>query len=377
MIYFDNSATTIFKPDCVIGAVNTTMRFLSANAGRSGHSMSLKCAQMVSLARNRLARFVGAKENANVIFTPNCSHALSLAIFGYLKPNSHVITTCYEHNSVLRPLYHLSQTQNCKVSIINSSSSLAQSVEKAINPNTSLVIVNHVSNVSGEIQNVQEVGAVCKKYGVKFLVDGAQSVGYLDVDMQKSNIDMLAVAPHKGLHAIQGVGALVVGRNVSLSSVVYGGTGTHSQSLVQPIQIPEGFEVGTLPLPAISSLIPAIEWCEKHKIEHRKHLAMLSDFLFAELAIVPKLKIRSPQNCHNGIIAFEIEDKSSEDVCNYLSEKYDICARCGYHCAPLFHKTAKTEKNGLVRISCGINNTLSDCITLVEGLSEFANCKSV
>lgn len=372
MIYFDNSATTFFKPPTVINAVRNCIENLSANPGRGSHGLSIKASSLVYETRSALAKFVGLKNEQRLIFTQNCSHALNLAILGFVKDGAHVITTCFEHNSVLRPLY--AKSKSVDVSIITPSSSFssvsAKQIENAIRKNTCAVIINHVSNVNGQIQPIDEIGATCKKHDIPLIVDGAQSVGYLDIDMEKQGISMLALAPHKGLHAIMGVGALAVCKDVELSPINFGGTGTFSHELSQPTTIPDGYEVGTLPLCAISSIIPAISWCNDNKTQNSCDISRLSQYCLQQLNKIDSVTLYTKSDAKGGIIAFNVNSYTSSYVCDFLYQTCEICARCGFHCAPLMHEYLGTKKHGCVRISLGSNNTEEEIFRLVTAVKQ-------
>ena len=273
MIYLDNSASSYYKPQQVINAVANALQYLPANAGRSGHSEALKGAKLVLNARNKSAEFLGLT-NGNIIFTDNCTGAINMAIMGVVK-KGHIVTTVYEHNAVLRTLYALKNSGIISLSVAmpNERGQItADGVQKHLTEQTFMVVVNHISNVTGAINDIAGIGELCRKKGIIFLVDGAQSVGYEKVNMDEMKIDLLAVAPHKGLHAPQGVGVLAVRDGIDLKAVRFGGTGTESDKLSQPQTLPEGLEVGTLPIPAIAGLTSAIEWTKKHENDNRQRV---------------------------------------------------------------------------------------------------------
>ena len=373
MIYLDNSATTFFKPECVKNAVYSTMSHLSANPGRGSHSASIKAGSLVYQTRKKLATEVGLENADRVIFTSSCTEALNLAILGSLK-KGHVITTAFEHNSVLRPLFSKCKEYEVDISIATPSENgiEAKNIEKLIRKDTFMVIVNHVSNVTGQIAPLFEIGRICKKYNILFVVDGAQSVGYNKIDMVYNNIDMLAIAPHKGLHAIMGVGALAVSEQVLLRPIKFGGTGTSSSEIIQPDTFPDGYEVGTLPLVAISSIIPAINWCEKNRVKNDKRIFDLSEFLLKELYAMQNIKVYTPKYLRNGIISFNIEGMSSTQISDILSYEYDICVRGGLHCAPLMHRYLGTLNGGAVRVSLSGENTIGEIEELLIALKEIS-----
>lgn len=372
IIYFDNSSTTGYKPDCVINASLVAMKYLSANPGRAGHIMSNRAALLVEKTRVKVASLVGASPD-KVIYTSNCTEALNMAILGSTKIHGHVITTAYEHNSVLRPLFELKRQGIIDITVLRPNRFgvvTADMVERAIKPETYLVAINHISNVTGAVMPITEIGKICKKHKLVFLVDGAQSVGYQQLDIKEQHIDMLSIAAHKGLHCCQGIGCLVLSDNMPLKPIKYGGTGTESYNLLQPTDFPDGFEAGTLSTPAIASLNAAIDWSKENMFRMRTKLTSLSMYLIEKLNSLKNIKIYSPSDILNGIISFNVSDISSQDVANFLSREYGICVRGGLHCAPLVHKHFGTTKQGMVRVSFGIENSMDEIDELIKALSK-------
>ncbi|MCL2797902.1 MAG: aminotransferase class V-fold PLP-dependent enzyme [Firmicutes bacterium] len=372
MTYFDNAATTFYKPEPVQKAVVSAMKFLSANPGRSGHALSIKAAQLVHKTRAKTAEFVGLARG-NIIFCLNCTQALNYAILGSVREGGHVITTVLEHNSVLRPLFELQRAGRIGLTVLppdKSGAVSASSVQKALTADTYLVATNHVSNVTGAVAPIKEIGALCRKYGILYLVDAAQSCGYAHVSMDGDNIDLLALAPHKGLHAPQGLGVLAVRENVPLSPVLFGGTGTDSTSVYQPRELPEAFESGTLPTPAIAGLNASLSWTRKHMADAHERLSVLGEYLTAHLQKIHGITLYSAPDSSPGIVSFNIGDLHSADVANILSEQYDIALRGGLHCAPLIHKHLGTLDQGIVRASLGIDTTYAEVDFLLRAVRE-------
>lgn len=361
MIYFDNAATTKYKPFCVKTAVIKSLFFYSANPGRSAHKLSIKCAEQVFLTRKAVSSFFNLLNSERVVFTSGCSEALNLAILGSCKENGHVITTAYEHNSTLRPLQFLKETKNVDFSIVNPQNDgklLIGDFEKLIRSNTYAIIVNHTSNVTGITQNLKEIGTLCKKYNLIFIVDSAQSAGHTKIDMKKDNISMLAFASHKGLHGVQGLGGLCVQDNIALSPIKFGGTGTSSFSLSQPTNFPEGFEVGTINLPAILALKNAIAFTEKNFNKINNKIMLLSNYFYENLIKCNDVYF-PPCSRDSGLFSFSVKGIPSSTVASLLDSKFNICVRSGYHCAPLVHKFYNSE-DGLVRVSLDYKNTTSE-----------------
>ncbi len=374
MIYFDNAATGGYKPNAVLNKVIYTLKNLNANAGRSGHKLSKLGGQIIYEARRELSSFFNNGQVEKVIFTKNCSEALNTAIYGLVKQGDHVITTVFEHNSVLRPLFTLEQKGVIKLSIIspkNNSFITKSDVENAFQENTKLVVVNHASNVTGTINQIEEIGEFLKDKNATFLVDGAQSAGHIKIDMQKYNIDALSIAGHKGIYGIQGSGALIFNEKTEVIDSFQGGTGTETFNSLQPIFYPERLEYGTLNLPAITSLLEGVKYVKNGLNIISNTLLDYTEILINELKNIEKVKVYSNKN-ECGIVAFLIDDVPSTEVAEMLSSKYDICVRGGFHCAPLMHKFLESSDSGLVRASLSPHNTKNEIYTLISAVKNMA-----
>ncbi len=371
MIYLDNSATSFYKPNEVKQAIINGLDNYTANPGRSGHDLSLAVQDMVFDTRELIKKFFHA-ENYEVIFTKNCTEALNLAIFGMLEKGDHAITTCYEHNSVLRPLTKL-ESEGIELTILDSDSTkIIEDIENAIKPNTKLIVMTAQSNVTGEIMPIRAVGEIAKKHNVKFLVDGAQASGHIDINLTQANVDMYAFSGHKGLLSITGVGALIVKNGVNLKPLIYGGTGTNSESLAQPTNSVEAYESGTIPTIPILSLNAGIKYLMKNFDKIQKYEANLSKYLYFQLKKLKFLKIYSKENAKN-VFCFNVGDLSSTLVAEILNEDYKICVRSGLHCAPLIHKKLGTIVSGAVRVSINHFTKYEEIDKLIEALTKIAN----
>ncbi len=368
MIYLDNAATSFYKPESVRRALVRAINSLTANPGRSSHSLSLKVAENIYEIREKVKRFFHANEHS-VIFTKNCTEALNLAILGTLKSGDHVITTAYEHNSVLRPLEYL-RNIGVEVSVLDCRlDCVLEELKKEVKDNTRLIITTSVSNVTGECVDLDSVGEYCREHNILYLVDGAQGAGHIDIDMENSHIDLLAFAGHKGLLSTTGVGGLIVRDGLKLTPIIYGGTGTDSENLTQPDTIPEGLEAGTIASIPIISLGAGLEFLEKN-FEIIKNLEkILTKYLYFELKKLNFIELYSSNNSVN-VISFNIKDYDSSIVADILNEEYHICVRAGLHCAPLVHKRLNTTKRGAVRVSIDFNNTKYEIDYLIHALKE-------
>lgn len=371
MIYLDNSSTTHHKPLSVKLATLKGVSSLSVNPSRSSHTPALKGAMKIYETRERLAEYLGTTAE-NVIFTSGCTMALNLAIRGTVKNGGHIITTIYEHNSVLRVLEALKSTHNISVTYLtpNKQGQIAPSeIIKNIKPNTYMVIVNHTSNVTGATQNIEAIGKVCKKNNLLFLVDGAQSIGHTHINMSKMNINMLALAGHKGLYAPQGIGALLI-NNTKVNPLIYGGTGTQSDKLIQPNDYPDGLESGTPNIVGILGLNAGLNYVKKHEEKISQKIAKLTNYTLYELNRIKNVTVYGEKNA--GVISIDIKGKDSSILSTELDEKYGICTRSGLHCAPLVHKFLGTKSKGLTRISLSYFNKKSELKKLILAIKEIA-----
>ena len=370
MIYLDNSASTFVKPKEVIQATYEALTKYSANPGRSGHRQSLLTASEVEYVRENIADFVGLDHHERVIFTQNCSDALNLAILGTAKMGGHVVCTENEHNSTLRPLQHL-KSQNmidfCVVNKSNEKGITVDDIEKALKPNTYLVVCNHISNVNGDVAEIEKIGALCKKKNILFLVDGAQSGGHEMINFKTQNIDILALAPHKGFYALQGLGVLLLSEKANPNPIKFGGTGTNSLELFQPDVYPERLEVGTISTPAILGFGSGLKFVEKNYNEIREKLDDLTTFLHYELAKLP-VKIYTSIENSNGVLSFNIPSLHSTELSNILDQRWGICTRGGYHCAPKKHEALGTLDTGTLRVSISYFNSISDIQHLISAI---------
>lgn len=372
MIYLDNSASTFKKPKEVTKAVLDGLTKYSGNPGRSGHNISLATSQQIEITREKVQKFLNTPQ---VVFTQNCTDALNLAIQGTFKQNGHVICSSNDHNSMTRPLFELSRQKGLELSVASPSQSgilTVDDIKKHLKPNTYMVALNHMSNVDGEIADIQKIGEFCAENSLIFLVDGAQSVGHIKIDMQKSYIDIMTLAPHKGLYTPQGVGVMAYTRKTKINPIRYGGTGTESINVYQPTDPPECFESGTLSTPNILGLGAGIDFVKNNFDLITKKIDDLSTYLNFELSNIPFVKVYTHPKNSFGIIGFNIKDFESSLVAQMLNDKFGICVRGGLHCAPLKHKHLGTVNQGIVRVSLCYFNTFTECEKLVRAVKVIA-----
>ena len=375
MIYFDNAATGGRKPDSVLTAVSSAIK-VCANPGRSGHKLSVSCAKQVQNCRHTLNGYFNGYGFDHVIFTKNCTEALNIALFGVLQQGDHVIVSCMEHNSVLRPIQHLAQQGIITYSVcplvgtpINGDAALdLDALRRLLRPNTRLVAITAASNVNGHIPDLIRVRKALPE-DTLLLCDAAQGGGHQPIDMQGAGIDLLSVAGHKGMLGIQGSGALLFSHRVQPAPIIFGGTGSMSLSLEMPDFYPDALEAGTLCYPAVLSLLEGTRYLVHHQDEMSEKILSLTAYLLRGLSELPNYTAYSkPNPC--GIVAFSHKRFQSEQIAETLSTKYSIAVRGGLHCAPLMHEALGTFDGGLVRVSLSHYNHLSELDILLRALKE-------
>lgn len=374
MIYLDNAATTLVKPKEVYAESDRVFRHFSANPGRSGHRISLEALDIVTRARSAAADFFEIEKSENAVFTFGCTDALNILLQGLFTKGDHVLATAYEHNSVLRPLEYMKTNKGVEYSIVfpdeNESISI-KNLKNHLKKNTKGLVANYVSNVTGFKQNIDLFADFCKKHGLLFIVDCAQAAGTQEISMKK--IDYIACAGHKGLYGPQGIGILGAASNVPLPEPLrFGGTGSRSLELVQPAEMPEHLESGTLSVQNIAALKAGIDFVKENRPAILKKETELITCLKEELKKTKNITVYSKGEPESGVIAFNIADADSAFIADILDKQYGICCRGGFHCAPMVHRFLKTENQGAVRMSVSYFNTISEIFYTAEKLREIA-----
>ena len=370
MVYFDNAATGGYKVHAAISAAESVMKFLSANPGRSGHRLSATGAKIVAECRTVLADTFNA-DASRVVFTKNCTEALNTAILG-LPIRGKVITTVFEHNSVLRPLYKLQREGKIALKILSATDGDGIMAElKAEQGEISAIVTTAVSNVTGATLPLTEIGEFAKTRNAFFIVDGAQGAGHIPLSVRGENISCLALAGHKGLGGIMGSGALILGDDVEISPLTFGGTGTESFAEDMPEFYPERLEAGTLNLPAIASLLEGVRHVARNFTHFARTLETHTERLITGLSAIDKVRLCSELN-PAGIVSFKVNGIASQEVADILNDEFDVAVRGGFHCAPLIHKALGTEKEGLVRASLSVYNSASEIEYFVRAIRKIA-----
>lgn len=380
MIYMDNAATSWPKPESVYRAVVDCMKKYGANPGRSGHRMALQAGQILLQTRQLLCQLFSIDNPFQMIFTLNATESLNLAIKGCTKPGDHIITTTMEHNSVVRPLKEL-EKYDIKTTYVKADSQGRidpDDIKKAIQPNTRLIVTTHASNVTGTLVPIDEIGKIARDHGILYLVDAAQTAGIIPINLAKLPIDMMAMPGHKGLLGPQGTGVLYIASHVKLKPLKEGGTGSQSENLYQPEFLPDRYESGTQNTPGIAGLGAGISYIlQQGQNKLHTYTARLEKFFLDNVSQIPGIKVYGPTNMDEriGVISINIKDFDSSHIANLLDEKYDIATRGALHCAPLAHQTIGTLKQGAVRFSPGIFNTMDQVVQCIRALEQLSLLK--
>jgi cysteine desulfurase/selenocysteine lyase len=362
MIYLDNAATSFPKPKETVEALNNFVLNIGGNPGRSGHTLSLEAARIIFEAREKLTEFIGGRDSERLIFTQNGTESLNLAILGLLKEKDHVITTSMEHNSVMRPLTFLQKEKGIQFSMAKCSPEGIidiDNLKSLMRKNTKAVIVNHGSNVIGTLQPLLEVKKVIGE--TVLIVDACQTIGSYPIDVERDNIDLLCFSCHKSLYSIQGLGALYIKNSINLKPLRFGGTGSKSESIEQPMVLPDKYESGTPNTPAIASLYGGLTFIENTgftKIIEKKRV--LRESMVEGLSSIEGIKLYGPsRNAHTSllpVVSFNIMNLLPSEV-GYMLNKEEIYTRVGLHCSPVAHKTIGTYSQGTVRAAPGYFTT--------------------
>ena len=381
-IYLDNAATSWPKPQSVVDAIADFYTNHGSAAGRGVASDLVVVDQKVQQVRSRLANFIGADNPNQVAFTFNGTDSLNIAIRGVLRPGDHVITSVLEHNSVLRPLHYLQETGVIDLTTIGIDSNgqiHVDQLEDAIINDTKMICVSHVSNVLGTIQPVEEIGSLEKPPQCLFLVDGAQSVGHIPVDVNAIGCDFFASSGHKGLMGPLGTGFLYANARAIEQTEPFrlGGTGTASEQTQQPSEMPYRLESGNLNVGGILGVGAALDFVECETVASIKSNTdeLIDRFLaFADNQNGIRVYSRTRNDCGAGVVSLQIEKMRPTDVANVLDAQFGIQVRSGLHCSPLVHKSIGSDKlEGTVRISLGHFNTLADINALTDAFTQLAS----
>lgn len=375
-IYLDNAATSYPKPSAVWDAVDRYQRELGTAVGRGSTRAGLEVQRVIDRCRGELARHFGVSRPEQVLFVNSGTDALNLALFGLLKENDRVITTPWEHNSVLRPLAALAQQRNVQTATLRSDGAGGidlESLEQALRTPARLLVITHASNVTGVVQPVQDVARMARAAGVTVLLDAAQTAGHLPVDMEELGVDMIACPGHKGLMGPLGTGLLMIRNELSssLEPFRYGGTGTSSESPEQPRDLPDRFEAGNLNAPGLMGLAAAMDWHAAHKETAARNSVM--SILMNGLQQIPGVECLLGANAHSrvDVVSLSIPRVAPQVMATLLDEHFGIECRAGLHCAPLAHQELGTfAQGGTLRLSPGFFTTEEEIDQTLEAIAQ-------
>ena len=376
MIYFDNAATTMRKPECVLQAVTEAMCSLG-NSGRGVHSGALSASRVIYDTRAALAQLFGAESPERIAFTANSTQALNMAIKGVLNPGDHVITTALEHNSVLRPLYEL-EDLGVQLTILPADPSgniCCDDFAKEIKPNTKAIVTTHASNLTGNVLPVGRIGSIAKEYGLLYIVDASQTAGVFDIYVEQMHIDILCFTGHKGLLGPQGTGGIYVREGVEIKPILSGGSGVQTYLRTHPPQMPTALEAGTLNGHGIAGLGAAVRYLQETGLDKIRAIEQeLMWTFYTRVREIPGITVYGDFSSRNrcAIVSLNIRDYDSGEVSDALSENFGIATRPGAHCAPLMHKALGTVEQGAVRFSFSHYNTNEEINIAVAALRELA-----
>lgn len=375
-IYLDHGSTSFPKAPGVGQAMMDLLVDGGFNIGRGGYESAYSLAERVIGVRQQIRDFFGFETDSNVVFTPNVTYSLNVLIGGLLKAGDHVITSTMEHNAVARPLEAMKR-RGVTVSYAQADdvgSIEPEVIEALIRPNTRAIVLLHGSNVCGTLLPITEIGEICKRRGVLFAVDTAQTAGVVPIDMKKMGIDALAFTGHKGLLGPQGIGGLLLCEEIasSVSPLIFGGTGSRSDSLEMPEFLPDKFEPGTLNLPGIIGLSAALDYITEVGIDPIRSIesSLARRFLEAmlernDVRVVGRVDLsdRCP------IVSLDFLQKDNAEISYRLDQEFGIMTRCGLHCAPLAHQSLGTFPAGTVRFSFGHQNTIEEVDQTIQAIN--------
>lgn len=378
MIYVDNGATTFPKPKIVTDKIMECSLGYAGNPGRSGHKLAMKMDLEIYETREKICKLINGTEVLNVIFTFNATDSLNLAIKGVLEKGDHVVTTSMEHNSVLRPLNQLRKDGIIDLSIIyadNKGYIKPQKIFDAVTTNTKMIVTTHMSNVFGTIVDIKSIGEFCRDNNILYLVDAAQSIGVLDIDVQDMNIDLLAFPGHKALFGPMGTGALYIKEGIKVKPLKQGGTGSYSHSIDQPELYPDSLESGTPNGVGIIALGKGIDFINQVGLENiRNHEISLKNHFVDLLKDNDDIILYGTLDDRQGaVVSLNVKNIDSSEVSYILSDEFDIYTRPGFHCAPLAHKSLGTDELGAIRFSFGYFNTIEEveqCANALKNIIE-------
>lgn len=379
MYYFDNAATTVQKPQAVAQAVYEALRSGElGNPSRGTHAYALQAYRRVLAVKDDVKRLFHASDAYEVAFSYNSTTALNMVLKGVLQPGDHVLTTTWEHNAVLRPLYQL-EKQGVTVDYIASDAVTGQlrydELEKKCRPNTAYLVCNHASNVTGNVLDLQRIKSFCQQHHMGLIVDVSQTAGAYPIDISDGIVTALCFTGHKSLYGPGGTGGICMRKDTTVRPYLTGGDGIHSFEHEQPCQIPAVFEAGTMNVAGILGLGAGIRLILQDGVAQRMaHQQELADIFVSGVQHIPNITLYGDvTKPHVGVYALNIGDADAALVSDALWTEYGMAVRAGFHCAPLMHKALHTDVQGAVRFSFSCFTTQKEVTAAVQALRELAD----
>lgn len=381
MIYLDNAATTLQKPQSVIDAVVMALTTMG-NCGRGAYFQAMAASEVIFETRQELADLFHVAGPEQIAFSKNATEALNTAIFGLIDPEDHVVTTDLEHNSVLRPLYQL-EKKGASISFAKADQRGCidyDEMERLLLPSTKAIICTHASNLTGNLLDLERIGQMAKKQGVLFFVDASQTAGVFELDMQKMNIDVLCFTGHKSLYGPQGTGGLAVKPNLSIRPLTVGGSGVFSFEKTHPSVMPTALEAGTQNGPGIAGLGAGVRFVKETGIEKiRAYEQELVRIFYKKVSQLEAVcvygdfsDIDNPNWQHAPVVSLNIKNVDSARIAYELEDRFQIAVRCGAHCAPRMHEALGTKHQGAVRFSFSYFNTKKEVQIAADAVRQLA-----
>jgi cysteine desulfurase / selenocysteine lyase len=379
LIYLDNGATSFPKPEEVYTFMDYFYRNFGVNPGRSGYDLCMESGEVVEDTRKLLCRFFNGRDPNRLVFSYNSTDALNLAIFGMLRSGDHAVTTTLEHNSVLRPLYHLAQHQGVEVDHVpfNGKGFIdPDDFVRRFKKNTRLAVINHGSNVIGTVQPVRPIGRKCREMGIPLLIDASQTAGKIPIDIEDLGVDVVAFTGHKSLLGPVGIGGLYVREGIEIRHTRAGGTGVRSAVRAHLDEYPYRLEYGTLNTIGVAGLKAGVTWLEKKGMaELFRHEMELTRMLRDGLREIDGVTLYCQDDLdgHISVLLFNIDGLEAQNTGTILDVDFSIACRTGLHCAPMVHEQLGTDKiHGAVRFGIGPFNTEAHIRTAIEAVGEIA-----
>ena len=356
-VYLDNGATSYPKAPGVAESMSDYILNIGTNVGRGAYMSSYKAENVVYETRELLCELFNFNKPENVIFTKNITESMNVLIKGLFKKNDHVVVSSMEHNAVMRPLNSINNKVEYTKASCNEYGELdIGDVVRSIRPNTKAIVMTHASNVCGTILDIEKIGQICKDHNIFFIVDSAQTAGFMDIDLQKMNVDAIGFTGHKSLLGPQGIGGFIVNDRINkeMSTLIEGGTGSLSDTEIQPQYMPDKYEAGTLNIPGIYGLNASLKYLLKHGTNNiRENEMYLIDRFLESVLNIESIKILGKKNTDSrtGVLSIDFVDHDNGLVAHELSKSYGVMTRSGLHCAPSAHKTLGTFPGGTVRFA--------------------------